>query len=137
MRGKGKLAACLAGAVVASLLTGCAVALVAGGAAAGAGAVAWYQGALRTTLGKPMASVREATVLSLQKSGNGVVSDQGDVTSAEIKTVLSDGSDVVVRLKSASSTATEVSVRIGTMGDRARSQAILDDIAKRAGIATP
>lgn len=113
------------------LCTGCAAALVAGGAAAGAGGMMWYQGRLNTTIGYSMDKTRDAAKSALKRAGDTVVVDEGGNLDRKLSTSLPGGDKVVVDLHSASSTATEITIRIGMLGDRARSQAILDDILAR------
>ena len=112
-------------------LPGCVAVLVAGGAAAGAGAAVWYQGKLTTALGASLAQTRQATAEALKSAGNGVIEDLGGSESAELKTDLPSGKTVTVSLKAKSSSVTEVVIRVGFWGDQERSQWILDDIRKR------
>jgi hypothetical protein len=118
-------------AVVVTACSGCAAVLVAGGAAAGAGGVLWYQGALRTTVGYPITQVRETTAEALRKAGDGIVLDEGGAIDRELAAWLPGGDKVAVKLHAASSTATEISIRIGVMGDQERSQTLHDDIIMR------
>lgn len=114
-------------------LTGCvAVALVAGGAAAGAGAVIWHEGTLRTTIGDPISDVREASTVVLKRSGNGVVSDhQEDIDTRRLETKLGSDDTATIKLHAVSSSATEITIRIGFFGDRQRSEEILRQIEER------
>ena len=120
---------CLVLAVIGS--AGCAAVLVAGGAAAGAGVVYWVEGALRTTLGYPIRSVHDATVQSLKDLSIGIVADKTESFSGEIESALRGGSNVRVYLKAVSSTATEVTIRIGVFGDKAQSEMVLNAIEQR------
>jgi hypothetical protein len=131
MKSLSKCAMIVLSAVVLVACSGCAVALIAGGAAAGAGGVIWYEGALRTTIGYTMSDVDDAAADSLRKAGDGVVTDTGGSLDRELETRLAGGDKIIIKLHAASSTATDVSIRIGLMGDRERSQAILDDILVR------
>lgn len=122
-----------AGVLVASLVVtaGCAVALVAGGAAAGAGAAVWYEGALRNTVGYRLDDARESASQTLRKFGDGIIQDTGDAMDRELEGRLATGEKVSIKLHAVSSTATEVTIRVGIMGDKERSHAILDDILLR------
>jgi hypothetical protein len=129
-------AACVVLLLALAAASGCIVAVV-GGAAAGAGAVYWVEGALRTTLGHPMRQVHDATVEALKNSGGGVTADKTDAFTSEIESTLQSGSNVCVDLKAVSSTATEVTIRVGTFGDRSRSDMILNAIEARLGDRQP
>jgi hypothetical protein len=106
---------------------------VVGGAAAGAGAVCWVEGALRTTLGHPIREVHDATVGALKNIGVGIVADKTESFSGEIESALQGGSNVRVELKAVSSTATEVTIRVGMFGDRNQSDMVLNAIEVRLG----
>jgi hypothetical protein len=117
---------------------GCVAVAVVGGAAAGAGAVYWIEDALRTTLGHPIREVHDATVAVLNNNiGVGIVADKTEAFNGEIESALRGGSDVRITLKAVSSTATEVTIRVGTFGDRAQSDMVLNAIETRLGDTHP
>ena len=113
--------------------SGCVAVAVVGGAAAGAGVVYWVEGALRTTVGHPIRQVHDATVDALNNIGIGIVADKTESFGGDIESALRGGSSVTVHLKAVSSTATEITVRVGTFGDRAQSDMVLDAIETRLG----
>jgi hypothetical protein len=114
-------------------LTGCIAAAVVGGAAVGAGVVYWAEGALRTTLGHPIREVHDATVDTLKNLGVGIVADKTEAFNGEIESALRGGSDVRVYLKAVSPSATEITIRIGTFGDRNQSDMVLNAIESHLG----
>jgi hypothetical protein len=117
--------------------SGCIAVAVVGGAAAGAGVVYWVEGALRTTLGHPIREVHDATVQVLNNLGVGIVADKTESFTGEIESALRGGSEVRVYLKAVSSSATEVTIRVGTFGDQAQSEMVLNAIEARLGDTRP
>ncbi len=114
-------------------LSGCIAVAVVGGAAAGAGVVYWIEGALRTTLGHPIRQVHDATVEALKNIGVGIVADKTESFNGEIESALRGGSNVRINLKAVSSTVTEITIRVGTFGDRDQSEMVLHAIEARLG----
>jgi hypothetical protein len=109
------------------------VAAVGVGAAAGAGAVYWVEGTLRTTLGHPIRQVHDATLEALKNLGAGVPIDKTEAFNGEIEATLAGGNNVSIGLKAISSSATEVTIRVGTFGDRDQSDMVLHAIETRLG----
>ncbi|MBI5383153.1 MAG: DUF3568 family protein [Verrucomicrobia bacterium] len=122
----------LAGVLAAGLplMTGCLAVAVAGGAAAGAGAVVYVKGELQSNLEAPLAKCTTAanqavTNLKLKKIG-----EENDGTSAKIKARNAKDQAVTISLKKLTDSATRISIRVGTWGDKAASQQILDEVKK-------
>jgi hypothetical protein len=130
-------AACVGLLLALAGLSGCIAVAVVGGAAAGAGVVYWVKGALRTTLGHPIREVHDATMEVLRNIGVGIVADKTESFSGEIESALRGGSSVRVELKAVSPTATEVTIRVGTFGDQAQSDIVLNAIEARLGDTRP
>jgi hypothetical protein len=128
-------AACVGLLLALAGLSGCIAVAVVGGAAAGAGY--WVKGALRTTLGHPIREVHDATMEVLRNIGVGIVADKTESFSGEIESALRGGSSVRVELKAVSPTATEVTIRVGTFGDQAQSDIVLNAIEARLGDTRP
>jgi hypothetical protein len=114
-------------------LSGCAGGAAGEGAASGAGAVYWAEGALHATIDHPVRDVHEATVEALKNIGVGIVADKTDSFNGEIESALRSGSNVRVYLKAVSNTATEMTIRVGTFGDREQSDGVLRAIQARLG----
>ena len=104
---------------------GCIAVAVVGGAAAGVGSVLYVEGSLKTTFGSPAQNVHDATVAALKDLGTGIVLDKTQSFSGEIESALREGDHVEVHIKAVSPTATELNIRIGVMGDQAKSEMIL------------
>lgn len=110
-------------------LTGCIELWVLGGLAAGGTAVGLYMSGEREVIGRPLAEVREATALALEKVGDGVIEQSGGETHAEFDTHFADdGTSLSVNLSSVSDSATKCRVWVGILGDPSRSQLVLDEI---------
>jgi len=130
-------AACVCLVLALAGLSGCVVAAVGVGAAAGAGAVYWVEGALRTTLGHPIRQVHDATLEALKNLGAGVPIDKTAAFNGEIEATLANGSNISIGLKAVSASATELTIRVGTFGDRDQSDMVLNAIETRLGDRQP
>lgn len=120
----------LAGLMIAALLLNGCVALVAGGA--GAGAVAFAKGEYQTHYEKPYDQTWHAALDALKEMGISVhnASKDGGLLEGTKK----DGTSVRIILQSAGSDTTEVRVRVGKIGDDDYSQQIDRAIKQRLGI---
>ena len=97
-------------------------------AAVGTGAYFYVKGDLRRNYEAPMDKTWDATVKALEALKINVESKQNDALTGVINGKLADGKSLSVNLKRISESTTEVGVRIGTFGDRQRSEAIHDKI---------
>ena len=97
-------------------------------AAVGTGAYFYVKGDLRRNYEAPMDKTWDATVKALEALKINVESKQNDALTGVINAKLADGKSLSVNLKRISESTTEVGVRIGTFGDRQRSEAIHDKI---------
>jgi hypothetical protein len=75
--------------------------------------------------------VQQATVLALGDLGLPVLDQRGDAGSGRIESQYSDGQSVRVDLTKKGSSVTEISIRVGTFGDQARSAQLLSAINQR------
>jgi hypothetical protein len=73
----------------------------------------------------------EATVKSVEELKMTVESKQHDAFTGIIKGKMADGKGFEINLKRLGENLTEVGVRIGTFGDRVRSEAIHDKILSK------
>jgi hypothetical protein len=104
------------------------VAIGAAAAAVGAGTYYYVKGDLKRNYEAPMDKTWDATVKALDALKINVESKQNDALTGVINGKLADGKSFTVNLKRISESTTEVGVRIGTFGDRTRSEAIHDKI---------
>ena len=104
------------------------VAFGAAAAATGAGAYYYVKGDLKRNYEAPLDKTMAATVQALEDLQMGVDSKQSDAFAGVIKGKMGDGKGYTINLKRLGENSTEVGVRIGTFGDRAKSEAIHDKI---------
>lgn len=107
-------------------LAACA-AVVAGGVV-GAGGVIYEKGELTQTVNGSVPKVHKATVAALKEMKLPVLEDRYDHLTARMKSKLATGEDVKISLDSVSASTTKVGIRVGIVGDKDKSQAILDKI---------
>ena len=106
-------------------ISGCAIALVGAGAAAGVG---YVKGDLEAVLQDDINSVYEASLKAVKKLDLAVISKEKNALDAEIISRTSADKKIKIKLKRADENLTELSIRIGTFGDEAQSRAIYDKI---------
>jgi hypothetical protein len=111
---------------------GCALLLIGGGAAAGAGTVAYIKGELRTTQEISFERAWNATIGALKELGFAITQDEKDTLSGMIVARGADDQKIIIHLKKESEKLTEIRIRVGAFGDEARSQLILDNIKAKA-----
>ncbi len=104
------------------------VAIGAAAAAVGAGTYYYIKGDLKRNYEAPMDKTWDATVKALEALKINVESKQHDALTGVINGKLADGKSLSLNLKRINESTTEVGVRIGTFGDRERSEAIHDKI---------
>ena len=116
--------------VALSVVTSGCVVLVAGGAAAGAGAYAWVNGKLTFTSVNSVTECHNATISAFGDLGIEVVSDRTDRLSGRIKGQTATGDPVTVDLEPQASDVTRIEVRVGFWGSRSKSVRIADAIRR-------
>ena len=97
-------------------------------AAVGAGTYYYVKGDLKRNYEAPMDKTWEATVKAVEEMKLSVESQQHDALSGVIKGKMADGKGFEINLKRVGENLTEVGVRIGTFGDREKSEAIHNTI---------
>lgn len=107
-------------------LASCA-ALVAGGAI-GAGSVVYENGELSQKLNYPVSRVHDATLAALKDFRMPVLEDMHDPLSARVRSRLSSGEDVKIKIDSVTSSSSKIGIRVGIVGDKDKSRTILDRI---------
>ncbi len=110
-------------------LCSCAAAVV--GVAAGAGAgYAWYSGNLKDTLEAPLPRLDTVTRATLADLGMVGIEGAVDKLQGKITARMADGTQVWIWLKAVDFNATDIKIRVGTLGDRAISEQILRHIKR-------
>ncbi len=108
--------------------SGCFALLV--GAAAGAGAAFWVNGDLETNLDASVASAHRATIAGLKRLKLPITMDKQTLHDAEIRSSYADGTSVQIVIKSITEKTSKMHIRVGTVGDQVRSEAIMNSIQK-------
>ncbi|MBP9944690.1 MAG: DUF3568 family protein [Desulfomicrobium sp.] len=110
------------------LSTGCA-ALVVGGAAA-VGTYTYVAGQLKKTYNANLDASYQATLAGCQALGLPLQEQEKKLSKATVRVIDGDR-DVWIWLTTQSSTTTEISIRVGVLGDELASRRIHDAIAAR------
>ncbi|MDA8325436.1 MAG: DUF3568 family protein [Nitrospiraceae bacterium] len=116
----------ISGLCALTVLAACA-AVVAGGAL-GAGSVVYVNGELSQKLNKPVSKVYDATIAALNDFKLPVLENTHDKLSARLKSRLSSGEEVSIKIDSVTSSSSKIGIRVGTIGDKDKSRTILDRI---------
>ncbi len=121
---------CLAAVCVLLLLTGCGALLLFGaGTAAGVAGFKYINGTMEVLYASSFIDTWDATIKALPDLGITVKDSKHDLTGGKIEGSRADGQTVKVSLTYKSSKETEVSIRVGIIGDEGASTAIRDKIA--------
>jgi hypothetical protein len=107
---------------------GCALLVVGGAAAAGAGAVYYVDGELKDTESASLDAVHAATLAGLRNMQYAIVSDAKDINDAKILARTATDTKIQIQLAKQSPSVTEIRIRVGTFGDESLSRQILDKI---------
>lgn len=111
-----------------AVLNGCAVLVVGGAAAAGAGTVVYLDGELKDTQDSSLDAVYTASLAGLKDMQFAVVNSSKDTINAKILARTATDTKVQITLTKQSPTLTEIRIRVGTFGDEQMSRQILDKI---------
>ena len=107
------------------MTTGCFLVAAAG---AGAGGVAYLNGAKKTNEDRDIKTVHAASLKALNDLEIKVRKDTVDSLTGRIDARTADGKDVIIGTKRLTDTATELVIRVGPFGDNAVHTAIYDKI---------
>jgi hypothetical protein len=107
------------------------VAVGAAAAAVGAGTYAYVKGDLKRNYEVPMDRAWEATLAAVEELKLTTESKQLDAFNGVIKGKMADGKRFEIKLARLGEKSTEIGVRIGTFGDRQKSEAIHDKILSK------
>lgn len=114
-------------------LTSCVAPLVplAAGAGAGAGGYAWYKGELVRNFERPLGATYAAAQKAVKGMGLAIEDKAKGPFEAKVESKLAGGKKVQIKIKKLSSKTSEVSIRVGTFGDKEKSDHIMRQIEKR------
>jgi hypothetical protein len=112
------------------LLTSGCVAVVAAGAAGGAGVV-YYKGWLTDQVTTDVPRTFEAVRAAFKELNFQVTEASYDSLKGKVDGELSDGTKVYVKLKATEGGTTEIKIRVGTLGDKDASHRILRAIKRQ------
>jgi hypothetical protein len=104
------------------------VVIGAAAAAVGAGTYYYVKGDLKRNYEAPMDKTWEATIKTVEELKLNVESQKHDALTGIIKGKMADEKGFEINLKRVGENLTEVGVRIGTFGDREKSEAIHNTI---------
>ena len=115
--------------VIAALASGCAAALV--GGAAGAGAVMYSKGELKSTENASMNEVWAAARETVNSMDLEVVTEDMGGTKANLLAKEPNGDNVRIELEQKPNDLTEMKIRVGAFGDEDRARVIQQEIRQR------
>ena len=108
----------------------CAPVIFLGGAAAGVAGYKYYEGALEVIYESPFMETWDAALGALDRMDIEVTNKKHDLTAGKISAMRSDMKEVNLSFKYRSTEETEVSIRVGILGDERVSEAIKEGISK-------
>jgi hypothetical protein len=120
---------CAAAIIVLSLLTGCAAVIV--GGAAGAGTYAYISGELKVSENASLDRCWSATQGAMKDLEFTVTTSKKDALQGQVVAKTAADQKVEIRLTKTTDALTEIRIRVGTFGDQAMSQLIVQKIEKR------
>ena len=95
------------------------------GAAAGVGSYVWLNGALEQNLDASAARVHDAALRALKKQKLSIVQDKDDRLQSRILAEFASGENVHVDIDALTEQSSKIRIRVGIMGNRAKSETIL------------
>jgi hypothetical protein len=115
-------------AMLLTAVTGCVVVAVGAIAVAGAAGWAWYKGDMKATEQAPLDTCWTATLATMKDMQYPITYEAKDAQAGELRAVNASGTTINIHLEKLSTTATKVSIRVGTMGDENLSRIIIGKI---------
>lgn len=98
------------------------------GGVIGAGTMVYFKGNLKETLPYPVDEVHAATLEALKKQGIFTTSDELSLHTSKIRAQYEDSQKIFIDIKAITENAAEVQIRVGTIGNKVRSELILEGI---------
>ena len=112
-------------------LSGCAPVAFLVGAAAGISGYKYYEGALIVVYHAPYERTWDATLGALKEMGFEIEEKERELSKSRIKARPANDKPVTLNIKYISSDETEVTIRVGIMGDKKASEVIKENIRKK------
>ena len=106
--------------------SGCQLLLLGGAAGAGAGAASYYMGRLEKRLPHGVPEAQAAAVSALKELGLPIMQDRGDKITAHVESEFADDKPVWIDIEAAGDGSSDVTIRVGYLGDRTRAMRILE-----------
>ena len=114
---------------LAMAISGCAEAILVGvGAAGGAGAALWAKGKMVEEINVSLSKAHTASLAALKDLELPVNTDVKEGLKAKIESQFPDGKYVSIDIRAVTESSSKITVRVGTFGDKARSEKILGAI---------
>jgi len=101
------------------------------GAAAGVGGYAWIQGELVQDISTSAEKLHRATTRAMRDLKFAVYEDRGDRISAKVIAKFADGTDVKIYINAKTEYLAGIKIRVGILGDKEKSETILNAIKRR------
>lgn len=101
------------------------------GAAVGAGGYAWIKGELVQEFNVSSLKLHAATSRAMRDLKLAVYEDKGDRLTAKVTAKFADGADVNIHIQAKTEYKSEIKIRVGILGDKEKSDAILTAIKRR------
>lgn len=121
-----------AGLLVSCLFySGCALLLVGAGAGAGVAGTTYVMGKLEDHVEAPVPKVQRASVAALKSLDLPVDKERGDKLAAEIESEMADKKKIWISIHSLTPSRSQITIRVGLLGDEPRSRRILGAIRSR------
>ncbi len=124
---KNKFVALMLVGVLAVSASGCLALFL--GAAAGAGGYAYVSGALEKTYTVPADELKAAAIRGIRSLDMDIY-EEGDRLFTKIRSSFADGSALKVDVKALTEKTSELKIRVGVLGDKDRSEMVLNAIEK-------
>lgn len=102
-----------------------------------AGTSSFIQGTLQAAFDKPMENVFQASRRALEHLGYEITREDTGAHYAQLQSMQSDESSIVLKLRKSSETVTGLSIRVGLCGDNAVSRLILEEVEKELAAGAP
>ena len=114
-----------------AMLSGCIAAAVGVGAAAGAGTYSYVRGDLKATYSVTLDEAWPSTIQAMDTLKLAIDTQAMDALGGKIAAKRADGTPIKVVLKPLGESSTTISVRVGSLGSKIKSERVHDAIRKQ------